>query len=469
MKTKSDSLKFTVLLFLIVYLVQYISIVAFNANIVFFPGIIDLSIAVCLSIWYLISYRKNNIFCFELMFLPIFIIGSFYSDIVLSTMNFITDGVGGAFRNAIHDSLVIHKSRLVQMIALLSFLLGSIGGNVLKSNERDYWQMQVKYNEVNYRLIIKVLTILLLLEMVKNYMNGNFSTWFSYEDGLSDNERNQGLGRIDSLCLLATVVEFTRLAKCQITSFRQFVFKVDKLYICEILIVSALLLLSGNRNEMLLIFLPAVVAYSLFIKIIPKKYILVGFLAGVVYFAYSGLSRQGDSISSDDFNLYYLTRDFSLVQINCDYLVSYTDYGHLHFFQSLPASLLGGIPFIGPLIFNSLELNLSEQSTYITTAGLAAWDGTGLGTSLVGDLYYNAKLSFVIIFMALFGYVISRLYTRFTFEKEYGLMGVIIYLYMVANAVYFVRQQWDFPVSRIIYCFILSIILFKIFKTKRYA
>lgn len=465
-KTNGGFCKFVVLLFLIIYLLQYIAIVAFNTNIVTFSGVLDLSIAVFLSIWFLITYRKRNIFCFELMFIPIFILGMFYSEIVLSTMTFISDGVGGAFRNAIQDSSIVHKSRLVQMIALTSFLYGSIRGNVLKSYESDIWHMRNEYLSVNFSLIIKLITILLLFELVVNYLNGSFSTWFSYDKGLSDNERNQGLGRIDSLCLLATVVEFTRLAKLRISSFRQFVSNIDKLYLFEISVVSFLLLISGNRNEMLLIFLPAVVAYSIFILTIPRKYVLLGLFTGALYFAYSGLTRQGGGVSIFDLDLYSVTRDFSLVQINCDYLVSYTDNGYLHLFRSIPASLLGGIPFIGPLIFNSLGLDLSDQSTYITTAGLAAWQGTGLGTSLVGDLYYNAKLPFVIVFMCLFGYVMSRLYVRFTFEKRYDLLSVIVYLYMVSNAVYFVRQQWDFPIARIIYSYILLFVLYHFFNKK---
>ena len=115
------------------------------------------------------------------------------------------------------------------------------------------------------------------------------------------------------------------------------------------------------------------------------------------------------------------------------------------------------------VIFNALGLDLTSQSTYITTEGLAAWEGTGLGTSLVGDLYYNAKLPFVIVFMSLFGYAISRMHIRFLVERRYSLLYVLIYLYIVSNAVYFVRQQWDFPISRIMYCFIILVVLYKIF------
>ena len=450
-------------IFLLIYVVEYVAVVAFNESPFSHPAMMDVSIAIVCSFWYLVRYRRDKLLCFELMFLPIFIIGSFYSDIVLSTLNFSIDGVGGAFRNAIIDTTIVNKSRLVQMITLFVFMLGCIIGHKQEREASSTWILPNEYLRVNYGAIIKILVILLLAEVLKNYLNGNFSTWFSYGSGVADNERNQGLGHIDSLCLLSTVVEFTRLASLGVASARQFLSKVNRLYLLEIIIVSLLLILSGNRNEMLLICLPVVVAYSIFVKQIPNKYILLGLALGLVVMVYSGLTRQGDTISMSDIDLYSITRDFSLVQINCDYLVKYTDDGHLHLFSTLPASLLGGIPYLGPVIFNALGLDLTSQSAYITTEGLAAWEGTGLGTSLVGDLYYNAKLPFVIVFMSLFGYAISRMHIRFLVERRYSLLYVLIYLYIVSNAVYFVRQQWDFPISRIMYCFIILVVLYKIF------
>lgn len=132
-------------------------------------------------------------------------------------------------------------------------MLGCIIGHKQEREASSTWILPNEYLRVNYGAIIKILVILLLAEVLKNYLNGNFSTWFSYGSGVADNERNQGLGHIDSLCLLSTVVEFTRLASLGVASARQFLSKVNRLYLLEIIIVSLLLILSGNRNEMLLI------------------------------------------------------------------------------------------------------------------------------------------------------------------------------------------------------------------------
>lgn len=467
---KSRTLQYVLVLLFLLYLVEYISLVIFNIIVFSYPTPVDLIIAIGCSSWYFLQYRRNNILCFELLFLPIFILASFYSDIVFSFINYVEGGgIGGAFSNAITNSVVLKKSQLVRMVALLLFLLGCIKGNKLKKNASESWRFPAKYMHVDYRLMIQVLSILLVLELILNYLNGNFSTWFSYEFGLSEDERNRGLGRIEAICLISTIVEFTRLASIGVSSFKKTIAKINKLYLLEIAFVSALLILSGNRNEMLLICLPAIVAYSVFIRPIPCKVILTGMVVGFVMMVYSGATRQGNTFSSDKMDLYSTTKDFSLVQINCDFLIKHTDDGNLHLFETLPASVLAGIPFVGPFIINALGLDFSSQSTYITTDNLAAWEGTGLGTSLVGDLYYNAKLPFVIIFMFFIGYAVSRSYIRLTIERRYNLWVLVFYIYMVSNAVYFVRQQWDFPIHDMIYAIILLSVLYYFFKRPQTA
>ncbi|WP_161625899.1 O-antigen polysaccharide polymerase Wzy [Bacteroides graminisolvens] len=452
------------------YLIEYVAQEVQNWSMPHLFEQFDLLLAVIFSFWYMIKYRKDNILCFELMFLPVFLLGIFYSDIVLAAMNYSAEGIGGAFNNAIKQTNVLTKSRVIQMLALCVFLLGCVKGNVFKSNENIKWKIEGKYETINYKAVIHFLAVLLLLEIILNYLNGNFSTWFSYGQGLSDSERSKGLGRIDFLCLISTIVEFVRLGLGQVLSFKDFLHKVNKIYLFEILLVSSMLLLSGNRNEMLLVFLPFIISYHVFVRHIPNKNILLGLAVGVMFMIYSGLTRQGNAVSYADLDVYTMSRDYSLVGINCDYLVKYTDAKGPHLFASLPASLLGAIPYIGPLIFNTLNLDLAMQSTYITTEGLATWQGTGLGTSIVGDLYYNAKLPFVILFMAVFGYFISRMHVRFQFERRFSLLYYLTYLYMTSNAVYFVRQQWDFPVSRILYDYIILIIIFFFFnKHKSYS
>lgn len=64
-------------IFLLIYVVEYVAVVAFNESPFSHPAMMDVSIAIVCSFWYLVRYRRDKLLCFELMFLPIFIIGSF--------------------------------------------------------------------------------------------------------------------------------------------------------------------------------------------------------------------------------------------------------------------------------------------------------------------------------------------------------------------------------------------------------
>lgn len=443
------------------YLVEYFLLTLDDWHSEFLPIVVDIAVFTTITVSYIYIYRRNCILCFELMFFPVFFCGIFYNNIIYGIMNYDSgEGVGGALLNAVSEPTYILKSKIVQMVAFTAFVLGCIWGSHLKTKLRKEWDCyKVMGREINFVIIEYIVLFLLSLILVLNYYSGDFDTWAAYEKGLSDTERNQGLGNIYTLCDLATLSEFCRLSKKGIKSFRQFVEHCNKLYVTEIIGVSALLFFTGNRNEMLLIFLPMIIAYSIFICKIKVRYVIIGILLGITMMIYSGLTRFGNSFNYNELDVYTMTRDYSLVSLDCTYLIKYTDNYGTHHFESLPASIIGGIPFLGHRIIGAMGWTMENQSPYITTAGMAQYTNTGLGTSLVGDLYYNAKLPFVIIFMIVWGYMISRLHIRFVFEKRYSAPLLFIYLYMTANAVYFIRQQWDFPIHCILYEIIILFII----------
>lgn len=432
-----------------------------------FPVFLDEIVFMLVPLGYFYHYRRYNLLCFELMFLPIFFLCVFFDDIILSSIGYYTSGIGGALDNAVKQSSYVLKSRMIQMLGFLFFIGGSCWGSKLKHIDiKNSWYAILQKSNVDYRLILNTLAFLLLIQIVICYLDGSFKTWFGYENNLSGSNRNHGLGDINSLCFLSTLVVFSMLAKRNVHTFRAFCKNCNKLYLIEVLFISLLLIVSGNRNEMLLIFLPIIISYNIFVKKIPNKLIISGLFVGIFLMVYIGLTRQGDNLEMNKMDMFSITRDYSLVDINCRYLIKYTDEGSPHMFETLFTSVLSGVPFIGPQIINAMGWDMSTQSTYVTTAGMAQNKDTGLGTSLIGDLYYNAYSIFVVLFMFGFGYFMSRLYVKIYIEKKYKIGYLIIFIYMTANAAYYVRQQWDFPIHSMLYDFIILYFLFKLFKNK---
>lgn len=430
-----------------------------------YSSYIDMAVFLFLSILYLLIYRKEGVLCFEFLFIPVFFLGIFFSEVVTDISGV---GIGGIMNNVVTESSYIFKSRIIQMTAFVVFLLGCCkSNNVRISNAFSWNNYRVLNKEIDYKTVSLILSVILLLILIYDYLTEVFDTWFAYKYGLSDAERNQGLGHINALCLMITLTEFSRLSKDRVDNFRLFLKKSSPLYLLEISFVSILLLFSGNRNEMLLIFLPMIVAYNIFIKHIKSKYIMLGLAAGVLVMIYIGLTRQGDSIKEQERNLYSATRDYSVLGYNCTYLIKYTDEHSPCYFAGLPFTLVSGIPAAGSALIKASGLEYKNTSSSITTSGMTSmYSETGLGTSLVGDLYYNAKFPFVIIFMFLFGLFIAKLHNRFTYEKKYNLALLLIYFYMVSNAVYYIRSMWDFPIKDFIYDGILLYALCLLFQKK---
>lgn len=449
-------------LFLVIYILEYFVFCYITYGESRFPFYLDISVFLLNSMIYMFKYRRDNVLCFELFFLPVFFLGMFYYDII--DIALAGSGVGGALLNAVTDEFYIGKSRIIQMVGFLAFIYGcSIANKKSDERERANWnEICINGQSVNYRAINIVLAILLLITIIQDYKEGMFNTYFAYSQDISSEDKHTGYATLRSLCFIITILEFSRLCKLGVNGFKPFVKDCNKLYLLEIFGISVILLLSGNRNEMLLVCLPPVIAYSIFIAKISSKRILMGVIAGVIAFVLSGLTRHGDYDAINDAGVFGVTKDYSLVTIDCNFLVKYTDEKIPLLFKEFPLAVLSGIPFIGHRVIDFMNMSYSAQSTHITTENLASWN-TGLGTSLIGDLYYNGNFFFVVIYMLFFGWMISKLYYRFNVSKKFNVYLLIIYLYMLSDGVYYIREQWDFPIKSMLYSTILIFVLSKLF------
>ena len=460
-------LKSMFVVLLLFYLLEYLILWLNNFSMNGIPSWFNIVVFLITAILYFLSERRGNILCFELMFLPVYFVGMFYNEIIMSNIDDVIFGIGGSLSSAVTQPEYLLKSQTIQMIGYISFMLGCICANSRFLPSLSGRTFKEEYLTINYNVIVFILSLILLGVIVLMYLRGLFNTWFAYSEGLSEEERNLGLGLITPLCTMATVAEFSYLGKSGVSSLKVFLKKVNKLYFIEIMGISFLLIISGNRNEMLLIFLPFVVAFSVFIKKIKDSIVLIGLFVGIVLMIVIGLTRTGTVFNPSVIDLYDMSEDYSLVGQDCTYLIKYTDEKGPLLFSEFPQIVLSGIPFVGPRVIEALGLGFEKQSPHITTKGMSSpTSNTGLGTSLIGDLYYNAYLPFVVIYLILFGYFVSKLHKRFTVEKQYNMQLLLIYLYITSNGVYYVREQWDFPIPDMLYSIIMLTIVTTLFKKK---
>ena len=231
-------------------------------------------------------------------------------------------------------------------------------------------------------------------------------------------------------------------------------------------------MISGNRNEALLIILPPVISYSIFIKYISNKYFLVLLTVGILGMSIIGLTRQTgvnvSSISNSELSLYGTARDFGVVSLNTKYLISYVDKKSPIYFNNAVSTAFSSIPFVGGLYVGMTGRKGDQRSADVTTMGMQSINNmdSGLGTSLIGDLYYTGSSWFVFIYMFLLGKFQAYLYNRFVVSKDYNIWLLLIYLFLFSNVVYSVRAEWTMPFRYLGFSLILLAVLLHLPKLK---
>ena len=413
----------------------------------------NIFIYIFFSIVYFLRYRRKNILCFELFALPIIFLGLFFDDIIYSSSDF-------SVFFSVNSETIKNKSEDIQLLAFIALLLGSSYGNNVKKELNEVWESK----RINYSFLSYSLVGVIAFLIIYDYRNGLFSTWFYYSnsDWMDVTNRNQGLGHLTCFLLATTIIELTRLRDNGISSLGAFLRRVNKVYLFEWFGVSALLFISGNRNEMLLILLPLIVGYTVYIKKIPNSILILSVVAGVVLMGFVGMTRQnGEHFNWNQLGIVSLTRDFMDLGYNTDYLVEYTDKNGSTFFSMLPVMILSGIPYLGPTILNSFNYTGPTPSAVVCTNSVIT--NSGLGTSLIGDLYYTSGVLWVLVYMFILGFIMSKLYN---FNKSMNPYLLLFYSYMVSNAIYYIRSSWDFPITIIENAIIILFIGQIIFKVR---
>jgi len=334
------------------------------------------------------------------------------------------------------------KSILVNMIAFYFFIIGGIWGNSTHTNKK---QQKHRITTTKFGSHSLVLTIITFIYFIYLAASGVILSWFHYSSNVTEYS-NASIVYLTILLLVNSVFEFASLRQKHVESIITLIKCVNKFYLAIWIVTVSLLLLSGNRNECILILCPPLILYSILIKRITNKIVITGMLAGWLVLTVIGVVRQSgvsaSSISGAEVGLYEGVRDYAVTNMCTTYLIELTDNQGAIYFNDAITGISSAIPFLGGFM-NEFFPTKNERSTIVTTNGILgpnAW--TGLGTSLVGDLYYYGKLPFVILYMLIFGWLISYLFTCLTKYQYFNIWYMTIYSFFFANMLYCLRAEW---------------------------
>lgn len=448
-KSENRFIKFLIAL-ITLYAILWIFFSCTDYSGISFPKIINLAVIGVVYLEYLYIFRRNNVLCFELVFIPLFTLCLFFNDI---TGGFVSDAFSAVFNNFTENNQIVYKTICVNMLGLLFFMLGlSIANTRNYTKTSGVTTLTINSKILNYKDLSRIFSILVALLFVYIVFSGAINTWFQY--GRSIDNPNLYVGSLTRYLMINTVLEFGYLSLKQVNSFRAFLLKSNKLYLVIAITVSIILIISGNRGESLQILLPIVFSYTIFITPIPSRYIIVGLIVGSFLMVISGITRGGGDFGGE-ISIYEYVRDFGFVNINSEYLISYADKHGPDGLTNAVVYAISGIPFLGSLILQIFNISLT-MSAQTTTDGLqVASSDSGLGTSAIGDLYYTGMFPFVAIMMFAIGYFLAYSYNSFYITKRVKALALLTYLILTANCVYFVRDMWYRYLEVVIYDIII--------------
>ena len=377
--------KFFIILQIVVLFVELADYVSVLSDVDFFivhSPYTWLNIYVFISIIYILKYRKNTLFCFEIFFFSFLCLSIFYKEIVLNSMSTLTGTKNFYF---IFSDTALHRTMLVNMLSFSFFCLGASVFN--KQKDYSYSESVLKIEPQNkIGMSSAIINTIVWLYIIYLIVFGVVQKWFHYSNEISD-YTNLEVSYITILLLTSTVIELVRLNQLGVRGKICFIQKVNMFYITSVLFIGMVLLISGNRNEALLVIFPLAVGYSVLIQRISNKSFIFLLLIGIPLMMIIGFTRSDSDSAPIGDNLYENTRDFAPSYACTNYLIEKTDaQGAIGFGNSIVA-IASSIPFLGSSVKAAFDIESAERSTVFTTKGLNdSHVNTGLGTARIGDL-----------------------------------------------------------------------------------
>ena len=106
-------------------------------------------------------------------------------------------------------------------------------------------------------------------------------------------------------------------------------------------------------------------------------------------------------------------------------------------------TVVSSIPFLGGLLLDEQKHTAEKllDSNIVTTDYLNP-GGAGMGTSLLGDLYYCGGLPFLIVYMFILGYMFAYVTQKLIKGYSVSLFLLVCFCYYFANITYLLRATW---------------------------
>lgn len=400
------------------------------------------------NIYYLTKY-KTNIFCFELFFgVSFFFCGLLYQ--------IVADSVALLSTSFIHTAFSYNqgKAYILNLIGYNAYFLMLL---INYKKEKSTINTLFSCNVLDCRFINYIVIIFIILF----FLTGGLSMYTMYSDSSVEQvNRLDGFGFVLAigiiLCIVSIPINFSYAKIYNPTSIIKLVHCLPTIFILNTLFFLISFLVSGYRSNFLLLGLPLIWIYSEFFHKLSIKKILILSAAGFVVLACLKYLRTGNEVKENMEFIDYVA-DFVSANTATRFFIDYVDSHGITYGSNMLFQILAAIPFLQSIIllFIDYKTIAPTSSDAFTSHFDLNW---GLGTSLIGDLYYSFGLFGVIALMAFLGWVISKLNKNYIKNIYY----FTAYIVLLGNSVFAPRVEYFYIFRSIAWSLIFLYITKKI-------
>lgn len=450
MRMNRDTFLTFIILLQFFYGCIYIGNFAIAANKIFFC--LSILIYVIVNVKYLKLYEKQ-FFCFELFFSVSYFACCFLYPLMenIITRSFI--------RIEIFDTREIYKLKFLNLsfLAYYCYMLGLV---LFRNTHKQKRQLLIWKNSRDFCRIADYLCSFFLILFL---LNNGISILARYQGGLASfSQYGVFLFYIDIFLIITSLAHFMRISQTQenVNNFHSLFKHLPPIYVINTVLIIFFYLASGFRSRLIQVLLPLLFLYCTYIKSFSGKKIVFMLLLGFFAMSVIGLIRGGESYSISKFATVDYLQDFIPANAAGMWLVEYSDtYGPTYGTNAI-LQLVSVIPFAQTILVSVFdEQTFASSSSLAFTGAFITHGETGLGTNIIGDLYYTFGGFGTVFFMYVLGMFIRRI------SGVQSAYAKILYLTMISIAIFAPRVEYFYIFRQLGFSVILFMFLSLIAKS----
>lgn len=383
--------------------------------------------------------RKKNIVSFEFLFALTFALACFLTYFIVE------EGAGFAFFAFSSNPKSLVKGIALAMVGYHCYLCG-----LLSFKRQKVKTFIGNVEPIHTKPIMASLANWTCLMIFLVFMaTGGMNVLLMYSGDIDREDAN--IGTLLYWILSYSVAVFASFSSAKFSKSGNVLsntLKLNKLFLVNSIIIIVFLLLSGYRSQAMQIIIPLLICYSVYVKRISAKMFFTILIAGLVVMVVIGMTRSGGDIERDVTTLYYF-RDFNAANASLGFFVDEVSRNGVTGGSNYIPQTLSIVPFLQSIVgsfvnFDDFALSSSRYYTGVFDTG------SGLGTNIIGDIYYTFGLVGVISIMFIMGLFCSYLSNK---KNKYVFL---MYLIFTGNSIFAARVELLYVVRMLTWgCIIL--------------